>query len=183
MLGPEWQVDNLRAHPGLPVPEETGETFEENAIIKALAASQALPGVLVLADDSGLEVDALGGQPGVRSARYAGPEATDAENRALLLQTLRPLAGGQAQARFPARFRCCLALARDGHVLCTHAGVVEGHIQMTEEGQGGFGYDPLFIPEGHDATFGLLPAEIKNRRSHRARALAELVDWLRLKPA
>lgn len=182
MLGAGWEVVNLRSQPQLPVPDETGDTFEENAIIKALAASSALPGWLVLADDSGLEVDALDGQPGVRSARYAGPEATDADNRARLLQALRPLADDPESARFTARFRCCLALARDGVVLCTHAGAVEGHLQTAESGQGGFGYDPLFIPEGHTSTFGVLPAEVKNRLSHRARALAALVEWLRTHP-
>lgn len=179
MLGPDWRVDNLRAYPGLPVPEESGDSFEANAIIKALSASQALPGMLVLADDSGLEVDALDGLPGVRSARYAGPAANDADNRAKLIQTLRLLAGGDPTRTFPARFHCCLVLARDGAALCTHAGVVEGAIQLTEAGQGGFGYDPLFIPKGHNATFGVLPAEVKNQLSHRARALVALVEWLR----
>ena len=182
MLGADWQVDHLRSQPHLPVPDETGETFEANAIIKALAASAALPGVLVLADDSGLEVDVLNGQPGVRSARYAGENATDADNRGRLLQELRPLAEGRESPRFPARFRCCLALARDGQVLCTQSGAVEGAIQIMESGQGGFGYDPLFVPEGHEATFGVLPAEVKNRLSHRARALAALVTWLSENP-
>lgn len=179
MLGPDWEVENLRAYPQLPIPEENGDTFEANAVIKALAASSALPGRLVLADDSGLEVDALGGQPGVRSARYAGPEATDADNRALLVRTLAPLAGpGKDGACFPARFRCCLALALDGRVLCTQAGSVEGGVQTTEEGKGGFGYDPLFVPLGFDSTFGVLPAEVKNQLSHRARSLESLVAWL-----
>lgn len=182
MLGEGWEVENLRAHPGLPAPEETGDTFEANAIIKALAASAALPGRLVLADDSGLEVDALDGQPGVRSARYAGPEASDADNRALLVKTLAPLAQGDPASRFPARFRCCLALALDGRLLCTQAGAVEGAIQIEEQGAGGFGYDPLFVPQGFESAFGVLPAEVKNRLSHRARALGALVGWLRDNP-
>ncbi len=178
MLGPEWRVENLRTHPSLPVPEENGDTFEANAIIKAEAASRALPGLLVLADDSGLEVDALGLAPGVRSARYAGPDATDADNRVRLKQELTPLSHGDPGARFPARFRCCLALARDGKTLCTHSGAVEGAILLEEQGEGGFGYDSLFVPEGHETTFGILPAAVKNQLSHRARALAGLVAWL-----
>ncbi len=182
MLGNAWQVDNLNAHPQLPAPDETGDTFEANAILKALSASAALPGWLVLADDSGLDVDALNGQPGVRSARYAGPDASDADNRALLISTLTTLAKGDPGARFPARFHCCLALALDGKMLCTQAGSVEGAIQLREQGSGGFGYDSLFIPQGYDGTFGLLPAEVKNQLSHRARALEALAIWLRANP-
>jgi XTP/dITP diphosphohydrolase len=178
MLGPEWQVENLRSHPHLPVPDETGDTFEANAIIKAESASHALPEWLVLADDSGLEVDILDLAPGVRSARYAGPDATDADNRHRLKQELAPLAAADPALTFTGRFRCCLALAQAGTTLCTHSGAVEGSLILNEEGSGGFGYDPLFIPAGYPSTFGVLPPEIKNSLSHRALALASLVAWL-----
>lgn len=178
MLGADWQVQDLRSHPGLTLPEETGATFEENALIKALGASSALPpGLLVLADDSGLEVDALDGDPGVRSARFAGPAASDADNRAELKSRLRFLAQNPGQ-HFPARFRCCLALVRDGQVLRISHGTVEGCVSLQEQGTGGFGYDTMFIPEGHDDSFGVLPPEVKNQLSHRARALEALRTWL-----
>ena len=166
ILGDGWDVNDLNAHPEIAAPEETGATFAENAAIKALAASRLFPG-LVLADDSGLEVDALAGAPGVRSARYAGAQATDAGNRAKLL---RKLAGTRGKAR-TARFRCALALAADGTVRATFDGTVEGVIINAERGEGGFGYDALFIPAGHCETFAQLPAAVKNQLSHRARAL------------
>jgi XTP/dITP diphosphohydrolase len=172
-----FQVRTLRDFPEVELPEETGSTFLANAELKALAASRCLPDQLILADDSGLEVDALGGKPGVHSARYAGEKASDAENRHLLQMHLRVLAE-QPKQRFPARFRCCLVVAKGGQVLHTAEGAVEGHIQLTESGTGGFGYDPLFIPEGHQQTFGSLPAAVKNQLSHRARALATLKEKL-----
>jgi XTP/dITP diphosphohydrolase len=171
ILGKDWQVEDLRAHTGVVLDEETGDTFEDNAIIKALSGSRALPGQLVLADDSGLEVDALRGAPGVRSARYAGEHATAADNRAKLKAEL---ARNPMNSRFAARFRCCMVLARDGEVLHTTHGTVEGRLTTQELGEGGFGYDPLFIPDGFQETFGLLPAETKNLLSHRARALAAM---------
>jgi XTP/dITP diphosphohydrolase len=175
MLGQDWQVEDLRAHPELTPAEETGQTFEENAILKALGV--AVPGLLVLADDSGLEVDALGGAPGVWSARYAGVGADDAANRARLKEELRLLAEVPGQT-FPARFRCCLALVRDGQVLHVSHGTVEGHILPQEQGTGGFGYDALFVPEGYADSFGVLPPEVKNQLSHRARALEDMRAWL-----
>lgn len=177
MLGTEWQVQSLREHPEVTLPEETGTTFEANAIIKAVGASVALPGKLILADDSGLEVDALKGEPGVRSARYAGEDATDADNRRKLKDTLRKVANNPGR-RFTGRFRCCLALVRDGQVLKTTQGSVEGQVRLQEQGSGGFGYDSLFQPEGYDDTFGLLSPEVKNSLSHRARAMAEMKAWL-----
>ena len=170
-----WEVSDLTAHPDIPAPEETGATFAENAVIKALAASQRFAG-LVLADDSGLEVDALGGAPGVISARYAGPGASDADNRARLLRELAS-AGARGQAR-TARFRCAMALAEHGAVLGTWDGAVEGIIINQEKGAGGFGYDSLFVPEGFCETFGQLPPETKNQLSHRARALAKVAAFL-----
>ena len=173
LLGAGWLVEDLTAHPALPVPVEDGATFEENAEIKARSAAERLgPEVLVVADDSGLEVDALGGRPGIFSARYAGLGAGDAGNRELVL---REMAGEAARS---ARFRCVLAVARGAEVVATFSGAVEGRLTEQAAGQGGFGYDPIFIPEGHEATFGELPAAVKNGLSHRARAVGELLRWL-----
>lgn len=172
---PHYEVSDLTAHPHLPAPEETGASFAENAAIKALAAAERFEG-LVLSDDSGLEVDALGGAPGVISARYAGPGASDADNRARLLRELAA-AGAQSQAR-AARFRCVMVLAERGAVLGTFDGAVEGAIVEEEKGAGGFGYDALFVPEGFGETFGELAAETKNQLSHRARALAKVAAFL-----
>ncbi len=168
MLGLAWEIEDLNAHPAVPAPEETGATFTENAAIKAVAASQLFAG-LVLSDDSGLEVDALGGAPGVRSARYAGPGATDADNRARLLRDLAAV-GARGKAR-SARFRCVLAVAQNGEVLATFDGAVEGVIINEEKGDGGFGYDALFVPDGYCETFAQLSGDVKNALSHRARAL------------
>lgn len=172
---PGWEVEDLNAHPEVPAPEETGTTFAENATIKALAAAALFEG-LVLSDDSGLEVDALGGAPGVLSARYAGEGATDADNRARLLRELSA-SGARGKAR-TARFRCCMVLAEKGRVLGVFAGAVEGIVVNEEKGEGGFGYDALFVPEGYCQTFGQLPAEVKNHLSHRARALASVITFL-----
>ncbi len=177
MLGDGFIVEDLKDHPALPSPEENGVTFEDNARIKALSASIALPGVMVLSDDSGLEVDALDGAPGVTSARYAGEGATDRDNRERLK---REMAGLTSNARLSGRFRCCMVLAQGEDVLGVFDGAVEGRLLLTEEGEGGFGYDPLFVPEGYEHSFGVLPAAVKNGLSHRARALQKVVDWLRL---
>ncbi|MBV6500317.1 MAG: dITP/XTP pyrophosphatase [Prosthecobacter sp.] len=174
MLGTQWQVQGLRSFPQIQLPEETGTTFEANAILKAEAASAALPGHYVIADDSGLEVDALGGEPGVYSARYAGPSATDADNRARLKTEL----GRLTTPLFPGRFRCCLALALNGRTLHVTHGTIEGILRLVEQGEGGFGYDPLFQPDGFQDTFGVLPSEVKNQLSHRARALGQLKAWM-----
>lgn len=171
ILGADWQVEDLRAHPGVTLDEETGDTFEANAIIKAVSGSRQLPGLLVLADDSGLEVDALGGAPGVHSARYAGENASAADNREKLKAELRRKL---QYTRFAGRFQCCMVLARDGEVLHITHGAVEGELITEEQGEGGFGYDPLFIPAGFGDSFGVLPAETKNQLSHRARALAAM---------
>jgi XTP/dITP diphosphohydrolase len=176
MLAPRWKVEDLSARPDLPEPEENGVTFGENARIKAIAASRALPGLL-LADDSGLEVDLLGGAPGIRSARYAGAKATDQQNRGLLLAELARV-NHVVEEPVTARFRCAIALAEGGEILATFDGTVEGRIVMAEAGSGGFGYDPLFIPEGYGQTFAELEPEIKNRLSHRARALEQVTSWL-----
>jgi XTP/dITP diphosphohydrolase len=180
ILGPDWIVTDLTNRADLPEPEENGASFEENAAIKALAASRALD-ELVLADDSGLEVDLLGGAPGIRSARYAGEKATDKENRDRLLSEL---AGFNHIAEHPmtARFRCAIVIAKAGEVLGTFSGAVEGRIVLAEAGAGGFGYDPLFIPDGFEQTFAELDAETKNRLSHRARAMEQAMVWLKRTP-
>lgn len=170
-----WDVSDLTAHPHIPAPDETGATFAENAAIKALAAAEHFAG-LVLSDDSGLEVDALGGAPGVISARYAGPTATDADNRARLLREMSAQ-GARGQAR-TARFRCVMVLVEAGTVHGTFDGAVEGVIINQEKGDGGFGYDALFVPEGHCETFAQLPSTTKNQLSHRARALAKVAAFL-----
>jgi XTP/dITP diphosphohydrolase len=177
LLGDGWIVEDLSAHPDWPEIAETGATFAENAALKAVAASLRAPGVLVLADDSGLEVDALGGAPGVYSARYAGPTADDAANRHKLLTELASC--GVPDERPAARFRCHIALARAGSWLAGFDGVVEGAMAPAERGAGGFGYDALFIPHGYEQTFGELPPEVKNRLSHRAAALAQAVQYFR----
>lgn len=176
LLGQRFLVEDLRAHPEVTEIEETGTSFLDNSALKALAASKAVPQVLVLADDSGIEVDALGGAPGIRSARYAGPRASDADNRALLLEELRKR-GARGKER-SARFRCALTLARAGEVVLQTEGVVEGILANREKGHGGFGYDPLFIPEGHCETFGELPSSTKDALSHRSRALQGLLALL-----
>ena len=172
ILGPSFELLDLSSIPALGEVEETGTTFEENAALKALAASAHFGG-WVLADDSGLEVDALGSAPGVRSARFSGEGATDVTNRALLLEKLAAVPADQRSARF----RCVIALARGGEVLAHFSGAVEGAIIQSEKGEGGFGYDPLFVPEGFGETFAELGAETKNRLSHRGRALAGLKSW------
>lgn len=169
MLGGRFAVADLNARDGWPEIEETADTFAGNAALKAVGISIVYEG-LVLADDSGLEVDAIGGAPGVWSARYAGENATDADNRVLLLKNLngKPSAG---------RFRCSMVVAKAGVALATFDGAVEGMVINEERGAGGFGYDSMFIPNGFSQTFGELPAEIKNQLSHRARALEQAIQF------
>ncbi len=173
MLGERVTVTDLTSLPDAPEVEETGTTFEANAALKSNAIS-AHTGGWALADDSGIEVDALDRDPGVYSARYAGPNATDDDNNTLLMERLR----AHPDAPRTARFRCVLALSHDGQLRQTFDGTVEGHIVPELRGGGGFGYDPLFIPEGHTETFGQLPPPVKNSISHRARALAAFQSWL-----
>lgn len=156
---------------GTVLPPEVGETFLDNARIKAHAGHAMYPDRLVVADDSGLIVDSLGGRPGVHSARFAGEDATDADNVRLLLQRLEPYADAELRA---ARFACVLvAIAPDGREL--HAeGTVEGSIAHEPAGDRGFGYDPVFVPAGHDRTFAELGDEVKSTMSHRAEAAAAL---------
>jgi len=166
----------LAAEWGLASAEETGTTFQENALIKARHAALAT-GLPALADDSGLEVDALEGRPGVYSARFAGPHATDLQNNERLLAELFD----QPAALRSARYRCVLALVRgvDDLAPVLAEGAWEGHIALAAAGSGGFGYDPLFIPVGYDQTVAELPAALKRSSSHRARASAALLAALR----
>ena len=175
ILGPQFNVTDLAAHPEIPHIAESGTTFQENAILKAVAVSKRMPG-FVIADDSGLEVEALGGAPGIHSARYAGMNATDQEKTDKLLEELTRV-GATKNAR-RARFRCVLALACKGNVLGAFEGIIKGQIADRPRGSHGFGYDPIFMPEGFQQTFGeLAPAE-KNQLSHRARALERLRTFL-----
>jgi XTP/dITP diphosphohydrolase len=173
--------------PGLrtiPAPAENGATFEANAILKAIYYSGFAPGELVIADDSGLEVDALHGAPGVRSARFAAdsgltdsPDAndnTDVWNNIVLLQKL----DGTPPTRRTARYRCVLAAARDGEVLLTAEGSVEGVILEAPHGTGGFGYDPLFYLPELDQTMADLDITVKFALSHRGLAFAALLSQL-----
>ena len=176
ILGPEFKVRDLGAHPEVPEIREIGMSFEENAKLKALAASRQLP-ALVIADDSGLEVEALGGAPGIYSARYAGAHTMERDKIDKLLRELaRVRARGDARR---ARFCCVVALARNGDLLETFEGIVEGRIADEARGDSGFGYDPIFIPEGFEQTFGELPTELKNTISHRARAIRALAVRVR----
>ena len=174
ILGREFSVTDLRSLSDFPEVEETGATFAENAALKALAASRQTRG-LVVADDSGLEVEALGGAPGIYSARYAGPDASDRDNIAKLLTEL---ANTEAGAEPRARFVCALCLARDGELLAQYEGAVEGRITTSLRGSDGFGYDPVFVPGGYEQTFAELGADVKNCISHRARAISRLREYL-----
>ncbi len=171
ILGEDYVVSDLKAHPDLPEVEETGITFLENATLKAVEISKQVDG-LILSDDSGLEVDALGGEPGVYSSRYAGEAGNDAANNKKLLHEL------QGEDSRTARFRCVMVLAQDGEVLASFDGAVEGRMLSELHGEGGFGYDPLFVPDGYDQTFSQLSEGIKNQLSHRAVAMEKVVAWL-----
>jgi XTP/dITP diphosphohydrolase len=155
-------------------PPENGKTFEDNARIKARSLKAVKSGVWVVADDSGLEVDGLGSLPGVHSARYAGDKASDGENVAKLLKMLQIRSPGDRRARFR-----CVLVAYDPsgreHVL---SGTVEGTIATNARGKGGFGYDPVFIPSGQERTFSELGSAFKNKISHRAMAIRELLSLL-----
>ena len=160
---------------GVEPPEETGASFIENAILKARHAAR-ITGLPALADDSGLEVDALDGAPGIYSARYAGQGAGDAANNAKLLQSLAGVLPGQRSARF----RCAIALLRHAAdpMPLVIGGTWEGRILDAARGENGFGYDPLFLPAGMDRTSAELDSATKNRHSHRGQALHALLETL-----
>jgi XTP/dITP diphosphohydrolase len=172
LLGASFDIKDLASMPDISVPEETGTTFEQNAILKAVTVSKRVD-KLVVADDSGLEVDALNGAPGIYSARYGGVKASDAANIDKLLREL-----GNSPNR-AACFRCVIALARAGKALGTLEGVVEGRILDQPRGKGGFGYDPVFQPTGFEETFAEMAPQLKNRISHRGKAVAALQKKLR----
>lgn len=173
MIGDRFEVLDATAFPDFPEIEETGTTFLENARLKALGISRRIEG-WVLSDDSGLEVDALAGAPGVWSSSFGGEEGNHAKNNARLLAEM---AGKPERG---ARFRCTMVLARDGVEVANFSGTVEGRLVDSLHGAGGFGYDPLFIPEGHERTFAELGDAIKNSLSHRSRALNQVADYLKL---
>lgn len=168
-----WKVLSADDVEDLPDVEETGTTFEENATLKARAAASRT-GLPALADDSGLEVDALDGAPGVFSARYAGPDATDADRIAKLLAQMEKTTDTERRARFV----CAIAACRPDGTCETLRATCEGTIVQAPRGDGGFGYDPVFLPDGENQTFAELPAEKKNAISHRGRALARLSELL-----
>ena len=167
LAGPQLQVEIVPGLDALEPPQETGTTFAENAALKAIYYSLSAPGP-VFADDSGLAVDALGGAPGVYSARYAGPAATDADNNSLLLKQMRGLANRKAQ------FVCVIALAERGKLIETFTGVVEGELLEAPRGTGGFGYDPLFYFPPFACTLAEATPEQKLLVSHRGQALKQL---------
>jgi len=180
------EIDPLPGLDRILPPEESGATFAENATLKAIYYSQFAPGELVLADDSGLEVDALNGEPGVRSARFAadagyvdspdaGTDNTDVWNNITLLKRMATVPDGQRAARY----HCVLVAARNGLVVDTADGSVEGVILGAPRGTGGFGYDPLFYLPGLDCTMAEIDLETKLSLSHRGRAIAALLPKLR----
>lgn len=171
MIGDRFEVLDVTAFPECPQIEETGTTFLENARLKALGISRRIAG-WVLADDSGLEVDALDGAPGVGSSSYGGQEGNHALNNARLLVEMN------GQTARCARFRCTMVLARDGLEQAHYSGTVEGRIIEEPRGGHGFGYDPLFIPDDYEKTFAELGEDVKNTLSHRARALARVIGFL-----
>jgi len=176
ILGDEFVVRDLCGRSEIPEIAEAGRTFEENAVLKAVAVSRHVNG-LVVADDSGLEVDVLGGAPGVLSARYAGEPSDDWQNLQKLINELEQI--DPQAVRRTARFRCVVAVAEKGTLLGTFSGTVEGAVSGPPRGIEGFGYDPIFVPDGFDRTFGELPAATKNQLSHRSRALAEASPLLK----
>ena len=162
------ELRSLMDYPDCPDVPETGSSFRENAAQKALAVCKYCDAP-TFADDSGLEIEALGGAPGIYSARYA---ATDAERIARVLRELKDAPNRRA------RFVCVIAIAVNGEVIETFEGTVSGTILTEPRGENGFGYDPIFLPDGEDRSFAELPAEVKNKISHRARAVAKAVEFV-----
>ncbi|MCH8267148.1 MAG: RdgB/HAM1 family non-canonical purine NTP pyrophosphatase [Acidobacteria bacterium] len=178
--GRSWQlvIEPVASFDALPSCEEDGETFAANAQKKARHYSR-LTGGLIVADDSGLEVDALNGAPGVRSRRFAGPAASDAENNSKLIRDLSHITASKRTARFV----CVIAMAQAGRVLAEFQGVAEGIILDSPRGAGGFGYDPLFLDPESNRTFAEISPEEKLQRSHRGRALRAMLNWLTEQPS
>lgn len=174
-VGYDISFVTLKAFPGCPEVVEDGKTFRANALKKARAVSK-FTGLPTVADDSGLEVAALGGAPGVFSARYAGESASDSENVKKLLRDMRPLTDNKLRE---ARFVCCIAFATPEGKYRTFTGYVKGIIGKGQKGFNGFGYDPLFYPEGHNKTFAEMTDQEKDRLSHRGRAMKKLYKYLK----
>ncbi|MFH1790792.1 MAG: RdgB/HAM1 family non-canonical purine NTP pyrophosphatase [Candidatus Omnitrophota bacterium] len=160
-------------HRRLPVIIENGKTFKQNAIKKAVTISRVLDS-MAIADDSGIETNFLSGLPGVRSARFARPKADDRENNAKLLKLMRHAPA----ARRGARFVCAIAVADNGHLVGTVEGECRGRIGLSPRGDNGFGYDPLFIPDGYTLTFAEMKPSFKNGISHRGRALKKAIPLI-----
>ena len=183
VLAPFWEVKCSADYPemeGLDEIVETGDTFLANATLKAVATSQIITDY-VLADDSGLECDALDGAPGVFSARYGGIPSSAEKNMAKLLQELERVGATTPEQR-RGRFRCVLVLAKEGEVLASFDGACEGAIAPAPKGAHGFGYDPLFVPQGYARTFGQLGEKTKMGLSHRGLALKKFVAWCKANP-
>lgn len=173
---PWVDLTSLLQYPDYRLPEETGTTFEENAQLKAVDASNYF-GKISIADDSGLVVPAIGGRPGVYSARYAGAGATDHENRIKLLEEMKGLEGVDRYAYF----ECVLCIAKEGQAIHFIRGRCEGRIVESERGRNGFGYDSLFCKHDYDKTFSELDDSTKNRISHRGKAFEKLLILLESK--
>lgn len=176
LMGGKVEIHSVSELSYYSAPPETGKTFAENARIKARTLKSLKPGEWVVADDSGLEVEGLGGLPGVHSARYAGDKASDRENVAKLLKMVQIRSAAMRKAQFK-----CVFIAYDPqgqeHVI---EGVVTGQISNSAQGASGFGYDPVFIPDGETKTFAELGMAVKNQISHRAKAIRELMALMRV---
>jgi len=175
LQGLDFEVASAKVCGGMPDVDENGDSFSANALIKARALREHAPAdAWILADDSGLVVDVIAGAPGIYSARYAGVGASDADNVKKLMHVLC----GVPHASRTARFRCVLALIDPEGNETTHAGACEGHIALQASGAAGFGYDPVFIPEGYGQSFAELGDGVKSKLSHRAQAVEVLRDYL-----
>lgn len=172
LLGSALRIESAKAIGGMPEVDETGDTLVANARLKAEALHALAPNAWVCADDTGLFVDALDGAPGVHTARYAGPSGDAGANIAKLLRSL----DGIPREKRGAEFRCCLLLFSPDGKEQVFEGIFRGHIAVEKSGTNGFGYDPVFIPEGYDRCVAELDVDLKNRISHRALAVAKLVQ-------
>ena len=170
----EFKITSLDLYKDIPQVKENGSTFQENASKKAMEISSQIND-WVLADDSGLKVDFLNGEPGVFSARYAGSKASDEENRKKLLKELK----GVSPELRKAEFYCALAVGFNGNVLANFEASINGEITEEEKGESGFGYDSIFLPGGSHLTFAEMGQEEKNRLSHRCKALEKAIFWFR----
>ena len=173
LAGTGWQVMMLSDFGDIPEVDEDGATFEENARKKALSAAARVE-MWTLAEDAGLEVDALGGEPGVKSARYCGEGASDADRMHKVLESIINV----PEERRTARFRCVMCLIDTAGKETCFEGRCEGHVAHSARGTAGFGYDPIFIPDGYSQTFGELGLSVKSKISHRARAMQQVISFL-----